>query len=90
LFTELGVGMVAAINVVPATEQHGLGYTDPASIDQQAVLVRKYTGKPADPEPPAAASYVVNLPPTELTLSAAEWQSVREKNAKYLKLLGAA
>jgi NitT/TauT family transport system substrate-binding protein len=90
LFTELGVGMVAAINVAPETEQHGLGYTDPGKIDQQSVLVRKYTGEPNDPEPPPAASYVVDLPPTEVTLSPTEWRAVREKNAKYLQLLGIA
>jgi NitT/TauT family transport system substrate-binding protein len=88
LFTELGVGMVAAINVAPETEAHGLGYTDVAKIDDQTKLVQTSILKPADPQPKAAASYVVNIPESMVTLTLAEWKSVREKAAKYSQMLG--
>jgi len=88
LFTELGVGMVAAINAVPETETHGLGYTDIKSIDEQSALVQKAIFKPSDPAPPAAESYVVNLPQGVVTLTPDEWKMVRQKTAKYSKMLG--
>jgi hypothetical protein len=90
LFTQMGVGMIAAINVVPETAQHGLGYTDLRQIDAQSELVKKYVLKPGDPQPPPATAYVVNLPNTGATLTAAEWQQVRQRNGKYFKLLGIA
>lgn len=90
LFTELGVGMVAAINVVPDTEKHGLGYTAPHNIDEQSELVKKYVLKPTDHAPPPADGYVFNLPKTGATLTPAEWQKVRQANAKYLTMLGIA
>ena len=88
LFTELGVGMVASINVVPETEKHGLGYTDPQKIDEQSKLVQTSVLKPTDPAPKPAASYVVNLPQSAVKLTSAEWKMVREKTAKYAKMLG--
>jgi NitT/TauT family transport system substrate-binding protein len=88
LFTELGVGMVVVANMAPETEQHGLGYTDLAKLADQAKLVRQYTGKPEDANPPAVETYASNLPKTQVALSAAEWASVKSKNAKYAQLLG--
>ena len=90
LFTELGVGMVAAVNVAPESEMQGLGYTDTQKIEQQAMLVQKNILKPSDAPPPPAEKYVVNLPKGVMTLSPAEWQTVRQKNAKYSKMLGRA
>ena len=88
LFTELGVGMVAAINVAPEAEMHGLGYTDVQKIEQQSKLVQKSILKPNDPAPKPVDSYVVNLPHGVVTLTSAEWKMVREKTAQYSKMLG--
>jgi NitT/TauT family transport system substrate-binding protein len=90
LFTELGVGMLASINVTPETEQHGLGYSDLAKIDQQAKQVVQYTGKPDDPAPPPASDYVVNLSEAMPKLTADEWKKVRERSKPYAVMLGRA
>ncbi len=87
LFTELGVGMIAVCNTVPETEKNGVGYTDLRQLDVQAKLVRQYTGKPEDPEPPAAEKYATNFKNGSVQLSAAEWQTVKAKTGKYAKLL---
>jgi NitT/TauT family transport system substrate-binding protein len=90
LFTELGVGMIAAVNTVPETERFGLGYTDLKSLDAQAKLVRQYTGKPTDPEPQPAERFAINFKNGVAPLSAAEWQAVKGKTVKYAQLLGRA
>ena len=87
LFTELGVGMIAVCNTVPETERFGVGYTDMRKLDAQAKLVKQYTGKPDDPEPPAAEQYAVNVKGGAVPLTAAEWQTVKEKTGKYARLL---
>ena len=46
--------MIAVCNTTPETEKMGVGYTDFKSLDEQAKLVRQYTGKPTDPEAPPA------------------------------------
>ena len=90
LFTELGVGMLSSINIVPETEQNGLGYTDFDKIDQQAKQVVLYTGKPDDPPPPPAKDFVINLPEAMPKLTSDEWQTVRERSKSYAKMLGRA
>ena len=87
LFTELGVGMIAVCNTVPETEKDGVGYTDFKGLAEQAKLVKQYTGKPDDPEPPPPDRYAVNFPNGSVKLSAAEWQTVKTKTGKYAKLL---
>ena len=89
LFTELGVGMLSSINIVPETEQNGLGYTDFDKIDQQAKQVVLYTGKPDDPPPPAK-DFVINLPDAMPKLTADEWRTVHERSKSYAKMLGRA
>jgi len=90
LFTELGIGMVAVCNTVPETEQHGLGYTDLGKLDAQAKLVKQYTGKPTDPDPPPADRYTVNFKGAAVPLTPAEWQTVKSKTGKYAQMLGKA
>ncbi len=90
LFTELGVGMLSAINIAPETEQNGLGYTDLDKIDQQAKQVVLYTGKPDDPPPPPAKDYVINMPEAMPKLTADEWGTVRERSKPYAQMLGRA
>jgi ABC-type nitrate/sulfonate/bicarbonate transport system substrate-binding protein len=87
LFTELGVGMIAVCNTVPEAEQFGIGYTDLKKLADQAKLVKQYTGKPDDPEPPPPERYAVNFPNGAVKLSAAEWQTVKAKTGKYAQLL---
>jgi NitT/TauT family transport system substrate-binding protein len=90
LFTELGVGMLSSINIVPETEQNGLGYTDFDKIDQQAKQVVLYTGKPDDPPPPPAKDFVINLPEAMPKLTSDEWRTVRERSKSYAQMLGRA
>jgi NitT/TauT family transport system substrate-binding protein len=89
LFTQLGVGMLSSINIVPETEQNGLGYTDLDKIDQQAKQVVLYTGKPDD-VPPPAKDFIINLPDAMPKLSADEWRTVRERSKSYAAMLGRA
>ena len=89
LFTELGVGMIAVCNTTPETEKMGVGYTDFKSLDEQAKLVRQYTGKPTDADAPPADKYAINVKGGAVQLTAAEWQAVKSKNAKYAALLNA-
>jgi NitT/TauT family transport system substrate-binding protein len=90
LFTELGVGMIAVCNTAPECERFGVGYTDLKKLADQAKLVKQYTGKADDPEPPAPERYAVNFPNGAVKLSAAEWQSVKAKTGKYAELLSKA
>jgi ABC-type nitrate/sulfonate/bicarbonate transport system substrate-binding protein len=87
LFTELGVGMIAVCNTTPETEKNGVGYSDFRSLDEQAKLVRQYTGKPTDPEAPAADKYAINFKNGAVQLTATEWAQVKSKNAKYAAML---
>jgi NitT/TauT family transport system substrate-binding protein len=87
LFTELGVGMIAVCNTTPETEKNGIGYSDFKSLDDQAKLVRQYTGKPTDAEAPPADKYAINFKNGAVQLSAAEWQMVRGNTAKYAAML---
>jgi hypothetical protein len=77
-------------NTVPECERFGVGYTDLKKLANQAKLVKQYTGKPDDPEPPAPERYAVNFPNGAVKLSAAEWQSVKAKTGKYAELLSKA
>jgi len=43
-FTELGLGIGAAVTVAPEPEANGLGFTDLAALDEQANLVRAAQG----------------------------------------------
>ena len=51
LYVELGMGMTRAIMMAPELIEHGLGYTDLAKIDEQAKIVKQYTGKRHRPRP---------------------------------------
>lgn len=86
LYVELGEGLTRAIMMAPESIQHGVGYTDTAKIDEQAKLVKQYTGKPTDHDVPRAATFVSNL--GNVTLTAAEWNQVKTSTTKYAELLG--
>ena len=49
--------------------------------------MRQYTGKPTDPEAPAADKYAINFKNGAVQLTAADWAQVKSKNAKYAALL---
>jgi NitT/TauT family transport system substrate-binding protein len=86
LYVELGVGMTRAIMMAPESLEHGLGYTDLAKIDEQAKIVKQYTGKPSDKELPKAEAFVSNL--GKVTLTQPEWDQVKTSTREYAKLLG--
>jgi NitT/TauT family transport system substrate-binding protein len=86
LYVELGLGMTRVIMMAPESMEHGLGYSDLAKIDEQAKVVKQYTGKPGDRDLPKAETYVSNLAGPKLT--AAEWDQVKSSTGKYAKLLG--
>ena len=90
LFTELGVGMVSVSMDAPESRDHGLGYTDLAKLGGQAKLVKQYTGAATDPDPPPVDRYANNEFVGKVTLSPAEWETVRAKTRKYAEMLGRA
>ncbi len=90
LFTELGVGMVSVCMTGPESREHGLGYTDLKKLEGQAKLVRQYTGKPDDKDPPPVESYASNEFVGKVTLTPAEWDAVQAKTKKYAAMLGKA
>jgi NitT/TauT family transport system substrate-binding protein len=88
LYVELGVGMTSAIMIAPESIKNGLGYTDLASIDQQAATVKKYAAAKVDRVPPKAETFCSNDTRGKVTLSAAEWDQARANTKKYVHLLG--
>src|SRR6516225_16397 len=90
LYVELGLGMTCAIVAAPEAIEHGLGYTDFAKIEEQGRIVRQYASAPTDRELPKAETFCSNNDIGKVTLSAAEWDSVRASTGKYAKLLGRA
>jgi ABC-type nitrate/sulfonate/bicarbonate transport system substrate-binding protein len=90
LFTELGVGMVSVCMTGPESRENGLGYTDLKKLEAQAKLVRQYTGKPDDKDPPPVESYASNELVGKLKLTQEEWTTVQAKTRKYAAMLGKA
>jgi len=86
LYVALGMGMTRAIMMAPESIEHGLGYSDLAKLDEQAKVVKQYTGKPADKDLPKAETYASNL--GTVTLTKAEWDQVKASTTEYAKLLG--
>jgi len=86
LYVELGMGMTRAIMMAPESIEHGLGYADLAKLDEQAKVVKQYTGKPGDNDLPKAETYASNL--GGVTLTTAEWDQVKASTREYAKLLG--
>lgn len=88
LFTELGVGMANAIQIVPETEKHMLGYQPLAAIGAQAKRVKNSIASLQDKTVPPVTRYCTNKYVGALNLSAGEWQTARIKAQKYAKILG--
>ncbi|MGZ3309145.1 MAG: ABC transporter substrate-binding protein [Xanthobacteraceae bacterium] len=78
---EYGQAVSTALGTVPAFKNNGLGYMEPALVEQTARTVETYMG-------------VKNLPKTDTMftnkfvgsarLTDAEWKSIEERSAKYL------
>ncbi len=90
LYVELGLGMTRAIMMAPESMNHGIGYTDLGKVDEQAKVVKQYTAKPTDRDPPKAEVFVSNNDEGKVTLTAAEWEQVKASTRKYAALLGQA
>jgi NitT/TauT family transport system substrate-binding protein len=86
LYVELGEGLTRAIMMAPESIEHGIGYTDVAKVDEQAKVVKQYTGKPSDHDLPKAATFVSNL--GNVTLRSGEWDQIKASTGKYAQLLG--
>jgi hypothetical protein len=78
---EYGQAVSTALGTVPAFKNNGLGYMEPALVEQTARTVETYMG-------------VKNLPKTDTMftnkfvgsarLTDAEWKGIEERSAKYL------
>jgi NitT/TauT family transport system substrate-binding protein len=85
---DLAMGIAAAGTVAPEAETHSLGYTDLASLDQQAHLIRDLQAADAAPELPEATRYATNDLIGKVVLSDAEWRQVRAYAAPFAAQFG--
>jgi ABC-type nitrate/sulfonate/bicarbonate transport system substrate-binding protein len=88
LFTELGLGIGNVQTIAPESQEHMLGYTDLASLDRQAHLIRDLLGAAGDPQPKPVETYASNELIGTITLSAAEWQQARKFAQPYAQYVG--
>jgi NitT/TauT family transport system substrate-binding protein len=76
-----GQGVMTAMGLVPAVEQHGLGWMDPAAVRQTRETVIAYMGAQ---NPPPAERLMTNAFVGKVTLTPAEWAAVKQSVARYL------
>ena len=79
---QIGMGVWAANYVAKESMEHGVGYADPAAYVKMTDLIAA-TGSPADKKPDPATLYT-NEFVGKLTLTDAEWKTVKSANAKYV------
>ena len=82
---EYGQAVSTALGMVPAFKQKGLGYMEPALVEQTAESVTNYMGVKSMPK--ADKLYTNKFVGTE-KLTDAEWKTVEERSAKYLPKQG--
>jgi NitT/TauT family transport system substrate-binding protein len=78
---EYGQAVSTALGMVPAVRQHGLGYMEPALVEQTAQTVATYMGVTTLPE---TASMFTNKFIGAVRLTDTEWTSTEERSRKYL------
>jgi NitT/TauT family transport system substrate-binding protein len=78
---EFGQAVSTALGMVPAFKQNGLGYMDPALVEQTANTVSTYMGVKSMPK--LDAMYT-NKFVGSVKLTDAEWKTTEERSQKYL------
>ncbi len=78
---EYGQAVSTALGVVPAFKENGLGYMEPALVDQTAQTVTTYMGVKSLPKPD---NMYTNKFVGSVKLTDAEWQATEERSKKYL------
>jgi NitT/TauT family transport system substrate-binding protein len=78
---EFGMHIGTALGMVPAFKQNGLGYMDPALVEESAKSVQTYMG--VKTLPPVDRLYT-NKFVGNIKLTDAEWKVVEERSAQYL------
>jgi len=78
---EYGQAVSTALGMVPAFRDHGLGYMEPALVQQTADTVTKYMGATSLPK---TDTMFTNKFVGDVKLTAAEWQATQQRSTKYL------
>jgi NitT/TauT family transport system substrate-binding protein len=78
---EYGQAVSTALGMVPAFRDNGLGFMDPALVEQTANTVKTYMNVA---KLPAVDSMFTNQFVGATKLSAEEWQTVEARSARYL------
>ena len=78
---EYGQAVSTALGMVPAFKDHGLGYMDPALVQQTADTVTKYMGVKSLPN---TDTMFTNKFVGDVKLSADQWKATEERSSKYL------
>lgn len=85
-YSQIGLGLSNATNLVPEVKEHGFGYADPARVAAMTDLVLRYAAgdKAAKPDP---AALFTNRFAGTVKLSAAELAKAEANAAPYAKYL---
>jgi NitT/TauT family transport system substrate-binding protein len=76
-----GQGVMTAMGLVPSVEQRGLGWMDPDAVKKTRDSVVSYMGAT---NPPPADQLVTNAFVGKVTLTPAEWTTVKQSVARYV------
>jgi hypothetical protein len=76
-----GQGVMTAMGLVSSVERRGLGFMDPEAVKKTRESVIAYMGAA---NPPPAEQLAINSFVGKVTLTPAEWTSVRQSVARYV------
>jgi NitT/TauT family transport system substrate-binding protein len=79
---DIGVGLWAALTLVPESMEHSIGYTDPAKYAAMTDIIFASASQAGDTKPDSTALYT-NEFVGSVKLTPAEWAQVKEKFAAY-------
>lgn len=81
------MGIFQLTTLAPESRDHSIGYGDPAKIDAQIGLIKKYVAAPEDKLVKAADIYT-NDYIGHVTMTADEWAQVKKNNASIAAIMG--
>jgi NitT/TauT family transport system substrate-binding protein len=85
-FLRIGMGLHDYVVAKPEAKQHGLGYSDTATLDGMTDLVMQYVATPEMKRPPVDTWYQPGFG-GKVTLTSAQWTTVDTRVAEFGRLL---
>lgn len=86
VYTRFGAGLFMATMLHPELKEHGIGWSNPTSINTQIDIVMKYAASPNDEKPDGGALFS-NEMAGRLKLSDAEWATAKNTAAQFSSFL---